>query len=186
MLLTVPTPVQVVPLSIEYCHVPLPLVNVVTAMPLAAPVSTSVNCPEISTETRSPVLVVWSSLMDVKLLAPASTGASLTLATVIFEVAVAVLKAVVPPLAAVVTLVPVVPLVWSQAQKVTEPDVPFNPSGTNRSLSMERRSNAVVLLTVPTPVQVVPLSIEYCHVPLPDTTVVTAIPCVAPVSTSVI
>ena len=70
-------------------------------------------------------MLVWSSLMLVKSLAPESTGASLTLLTVMFEVAVAVLKAVLPPLVVVSALVPTLPLVWSQARKVTEPVVPF-------------------------------------------------------------
>ena len=97
MLLTVPTPVQVVPPSVEYCQVPVPLVNPVTAIPLTAPLSTSVTFPEISVETRSPLFVVWSSLMVVKLLAPDRTGASLTAVTVRLAVAVAVLKGVAPP-----------------------------------------------------------------------------------------
>ena len=46
---------------------------------------------------------------------------------------------------------PAVPLVWSQARKVTEPEVAFWPSGTKRSLSLERRSKAAELLTLPTP-----------------------------------
>src|SRR5262249_51386001 len=124
-LLTAPTLVQVVPASIEYCHVPVLLLKLVTAMPFTASVSTSVSLPEIKVETRSPLLVVWSSLIEVKLLAPERTGASLTLLTVILDVAVAVLKAVVLPLVVVSTLLPWVPLVWSQAQNVTLAVVPF-------------------------------------------------------------
>ena len=56
--------------------------------------------------------------MVVKLLAPLSDGASLTSVTVMALVAVAVLKALVPPLLEVSTLLPAVPLVWSQARKV--------------------------------------------------------------------
>src|SRR5436305_1242541 len=100
--------------------------------------------------------------MVVKLLAPESTGASLTAVTVIFEVAVAVLKAVVAPVVETSTLFPAEPLVWSQAQKVTEPVVAFWPSGTNRSLSVERQNKTDVLLTAPTLAQVLPLSVEYC------------------------
>src|SRR5262245_53654909 len=77
LVLTEPTAVQVLPLSVEYCQVPVPLERSVTAMPFTAPASTSLTCPEMSVETRSPLLVVWSSLMVVKLLAPDSTGASL-------------------------------------------------------------------------------------------------------------
>src|SRR5260370_696262 len=183
-LLTEPTPVQVVPASVEYCHVPVLLLRLVTAIPLTAPLSTSVTFPEINVETRSPPLAVWSSVMVAKLLAPDRTGASLTLLTVMFDVAVAVLKAVVPPLVVVSTCVPAVPLVWSQAQNVTLPVVPFWPSGTNRSLSVERKSKADELLTAPTPVQVVPASVEYCHVPVLLTSPVTAMPLTAPLSTS--
>src|SRR5258707_992358 len=100
------------------------------------------------------------------------------------EVAVAVLMAVVPPLVVVSTCVPAVPLVWSQAQNVTLPVVPLAPSGTNRSLSLERNSKADELLTAPTPVQVVPASVEYCHVPVLLFKPVTAIPLTAPESTS--
>src|SRR5438552_3995256 len=122
--------------------------------------------------------------MVVKLLAPVSTGASLTLLTVMLEVAVAVLKAVVPPLVVVSTFVPVEPAVWSQAQNVTLAVVPLLPSGTNRSLSLERKSRAEELVTAPTPVQVVPASVEYCQVPVLLVRPVTAMPLTAPVSTS--
>ena len=116
---------QVVPASVEYCHVPVLLTSPVTATPLTAPLSKSVTWPAINVETRSPLLVAWSSLIVAKLLAPDRTGASLTLVTVMFEVAAAVLKAVVPPLTETSTLVPALPVVWSQAQKVTLPVVPF-------------------------------------------------------------
>ena len=72
----------------------------------------------------------------------------MTLVIVMPEVAVTVLKAVVPPLAVASAFVPVVPLVWSQARKVTEPVVPFCPSGTNRRRSTERSSSAFVVPTV--------------------------------------
>src|SRR5256885_305294 len=114
--------------------------------------------------------------MVVKLLAPLSTGASLTLVTVRLDVAVAVLRAVVPPFVEASTFVPCVPLVWSQAQNVTEPVVAFWPSGTRRNLSVERKSRADVLLTEPTAFQVLPLSVEYCQVPVPLVNPVTAIP----------
>ena len=118
-------------------------------------------------------------------MAPVSTGASFTLVTVMFEVAEAVLKAVAPPLVVVSTLVPCVPLVRSQAQKVSEAVVPFWPSGTKRSSSVERSRRAESVETAPTAFQVVPPSIEYCQVPVLLTRPVTAIPFTAPVSTSV-
>src|SRR5207244_1942699 len=96
----------------------------------------------------------------------------------------AVLKAVVPPLVEASALVPALPLVWSQARNVTEAEVLFWPSGTSRSLSLLRRSKAELPLTEPTAVQVVPLSVEYCQVPVPLLRLVTAIPFTAPLSTS--
>src|SRR5947208_247051 len=111
-----------------------------------------------------------------KLLAPLSDGASLTLETVRELVAVAVLKALVPPLLEVSTLLPAVPLVWSQARKVTEADVPFCPSGTKRSLSVERSSSAALLDTEPTAFQVLPALVEYCQTPVPLLKPVTALP----------
>ena len=111
-------------------------------------------------------------------------GASLTLVTVMLDVAVAVLNAVAAPFDAVVTLVPVLPLVWSQARNVTDAVVPFCALGTSRNKSVDLRSKALALLTAPTAVHVVPPLIEYCQVPVPATTVVTAMPCKAPGSVS--
>lgn len=123
--LTLPTAVHVDPLSVEYCQVPVPLVKPVTAIPFTAPVSTSVTFAAMSDDTRLPPFVVWSSVMFVKFTAPVRTGASLTAFTVILLVAVVVLYAVVPPLVAVLTFVPAVPVAWSQARKVTDAAVPF-------------------------------------------------------------
>ena len=58
VLSTAPTAVQVAPLSVEYCQVPVPLLRLVTAIPLTAPLSTSLTWPLIKVETRSPLLVV--------------------------------------------------------------------------------------------------------------------------------
>src|SRR5438132_244057 len=181
---TAPTAFHVPPPSSEYCQAPVPLTRPVTAIPCTAPVSTSLTWPASSVETRSPPLAVWSSLIVVKLLAPDNSGASFTLLTVMFAVAVAVLKAVVPPLVVVSTLVPWVPLVWSQAEKVTEAVVPFSPSGTNRSLSVARSKRAELPATAPTAFHVPPPSSEYCQAPVLLTRPVTAIPDSAPESTS--
>ncbi len=85
---TAPTAVQFVS-SVEYCQVPVLLFNPVTAMPLKAPGSGSLTMPAIKAETRLPLLFAWSSLIVVKLLAPASTGAVFTHVT--FRVTVAIL-----------------------------------------------------------------------------------------------
>ena len=124
MLETVPTRFQLVPPSVEYCQVPLPLVRPVTAMPSTAPKSLSVmrSPPALAmiVETRSPPLVVWSSVMVDSDGAPllSSTGASFTAVTVMLLLAVAALKAVEPPLVVVFAVRPAVPVVWSQARKV--------------------------------------------------------------------
>src|SRR5205814_1256163 len=97
----------------------------------------------------------------------------------------AVLNAVVPPLVLTLTRVPAVPLVWSHARKVADAEVAFCPSGTSRSLSVERNSSADVLLTVPTSLQVLPAFAEYCQVPVPLLRLLTAMPFIAPLSTSV-
>ena len=51
---------------------------------------------------------------------------------------------------------------------------------------VERSRSAVVAVGVPTAFQVVPPSIEYCHVPFDGSVPVIAMPSTAPVSTSVI
>src|SRR5262249_9133003 len=134
----------------------------------------------------SPLLVVWSSVIVVKGLAPANTGASFTLVTVIEAVAVAGLNAVVLPAVVVSTFVPAVPVVWSQAQNVTQAVVRFWPSCTHRSLSVEPSNSAELALTGPTPVQVLPPSSEYCHVPVLDTRPVTVFLVVAPLPRSLL
>src|SRR5207248_3103560 len=111
-------------------------------------------------------------------------GASFTLVTVIDDVALAVLNAVVPPLDVASTFVPCTPLVCSQAWKVTDAVVPFTPSGTNRSLSFDRSKRAELFAIAPTAAQVVPPSVENCHTPVLLTSLVTAMPLNAAVSTS--
>src|SRR4051812_7209748 len=122
--------------------------------------------------------------MVLKAFEPARRGVSLTAVTVMLDVAAAELKLVMPPLVLASTFVPAEPLVWSQARNVTLPVVPFWPSGIKRSLSVERRSNADESLTLPTPVQVLPSSVEYSQDPLPLVRLVTAMPFTAPTSTS--
>ena len=118
---TAPKLCQVAP-SVEYCHVPLPVVAVI-AKPLTAPVSTSaqVELVRIALE-RVPEEVV-SSVLEVRTTdAPfVIVGASLTEPIVMDAVAMLVEKAVVVPLVEVsalpaVALVDAVPVVWSQAR----------------------------------------------------------------------
>ena len=68
--------------------------------------------------TVPPMGSASSSLTSVSLIAPepSNCGASLTAVTVIDAVSLAALKAVVPPLVRTSTLVPRVPVVWSQAR----------------------------------------------------------------------
>ena len=63
--------------------------------------------------------------------------------------------------------------------------VPFWASGTKRTLSVSRSSNALAGVTGPTALQIEPPSVEYCQVPLPLTREVIAMPGGAPPSGSV-
>ena len=106
---TVPTANQLVPELLEYCHVPcvltLAVLPTIAIPPKLDPVSTSAKSPVKIVVTVAPggLLVLGRILAN----APVeSVGASFTLVTVIFEVAVAILNAVVPPLTDVLTLVP--------------------------------------------------------------------------------
>src|SRR5213075_537115 len=116
-----------------YCHVPFPAWPVI-AIPFDALVSTSAQLALVRIELAVvPLEVVSSFVPDKVTVVPlVIVGASLTLVTVMLDVAVAVLNAVVPPLVVVSTFVPCVPEVWSQAQNVTLAAVPFCPSGTKR------------------------------------------------------
>ena len=98
----------------------------------------------------------------------------------------AVLNAVVPPLASASTLVPKIPLVWSQARKSKLAFVPLSVFGTRRTRSVSRSSNAAVSVTVPIAFHVDPAFVEYSQVPLPLLSAVMATPSGALASTSVI
>ncbi|TWT50139.1 hypothetical protein Pla22_28790 [Rubripirellula amarantea] len=181
---TAPNDVHVDP-SVEYCHVPLP-VNDVIASPLCDEKSTSFK--ELDAKMSAAVLLdeLVSSLVPAKLNTEPSliVGASLTLVTTIDAVSVAELNAVVPPLLDASTLLPAVPLVPSQARKVKSFVVPFSPLGSNRIKSVERNSSADESDTVPTFDQLVPPSVEYCQTPGPLFRVVIAMPSTDPESTS--
>ena len=99
-------------LSVEYCHVPLPDLLVI-AIPFTAPESTSAHEVDVRMDVTVVPLLVVSSFVPVNVtVAPlVIVGASFTLVTVMFDVAVAVLKAVVTPFVVVSTFVPTVPLV---------------------------------------------------------------------------
>ena len=73
---------------------------------------------------------------------------------------------------------------WSQALKVKLAVVPWMPSGTKRTRSLLRSSSAETVETVPTSCQLAPLSRLYCQVPRPAFRSVMAMPCSAPLSTS--
>ena len=85
---------HVEPLLIEYCHVPLPLLSDVMAMPSTAPLSTSVIRSPLAEAmmeaTVWPPWPVWSSVMVVSVIVPvlSSTGASFiaTICTVVVAV----------------------------------------------------------------------------------------------------
>ena len=113
---TAPKLCQVAP-SVEYCHVPLPVVAVM-AKPFTAPVSISAHVELVKIVLESVAEEVVSSVLEVRTTdAPlVIVGASLTLVTVIDAVAILVEKAVVVPLVDVsalpaVALVDAVPVV---------------------------------------------------------------------------
>jgi hypothetical protein len=81
---------------VEYSQAPLLLSTAVTAIPVDADASTSVD--EISAETSVPALPVTSSLIAVRLFAAVTTGASFTAVTVMPAVSVAALKVPSSPL----------------------------------------------------------------------------------------
>ncbi|MCY1542757.1 hypothetical protein D9M68_785200 [compost metagenome] len=100
-----------------------------------------------------------------------STGASLTLLTLRLACATVLEKAELPPLVVVSAVLRVpptlaLPLLWSQARKLSVGEPPFWPSGTKRNWLTEDSNSAALPLTAPTLNQSVP-SVEYCQVPLP-------------------
>ena len=98
---TEPKFAQVEP-SVEYCHVPLPVVPVI-ARPFRALVSTSAQVTPVKIAEASVPLEVVFSLVAVRVCVAAfvTVGASLTAVTLMEAVALFVEKAVVPPALAV-------------------------------------------------------------------------------------
>ena len=93
---------QVVPPSVEYCQLPLPLLVALMAMPWTAPVSTSPTVLPRKLATVWPALAVSSSVSGLRVGASAlSTGASFTAETATLMPFCWAEKAVVPPLAVV-------------------------------------------------------------------------------------
>ena len=111
---TLPTSSQVLPSSV-YCQAPLVLSAPTIARPFWAPPSTS-HDPLTKLETSQ--VFPPSSLVEPST-TPGMPGASLTAVTVIVAVSVAVLNALSPTLVLVSTLLPALPLLWSQARNVT-------------------------------------------------------------------
>ena len=96
--------------------------------------------------------------------------------TVIDAVSVATENGLWLPLVEVSANAPAEPLVRSHARNVKLALSAFKPSGTKRTRSVSRKSRAELSDTTPTSSQLVPPSIEYCHVPLPLDRLVMAIP----------
>ena len=109
-----------------YCHLPasemaplllLVLLSAVIAMPAEAPLSTSATEPASRSATLITSLAsertAEGSLMVVD---SSQLGASFTAVTLMLAVLLAIEKAVLPPVSVVVTLLPAVPLLWSQAR----------------------------------------------------------------------
>ena len=151
-----------------------------------SPASASVKLLPGSVKAKpTPCVAAWAAI------GPASTGASLTGVTVMPLLAVALLKALLPPLTLVSAVPPALPLpmLWSQARKVSPAaSVPFQLLlGTKRTaLFVSAASNrAEASLTTPKALQLVP-SVVYCQTPLASFAPVTAMPACAAVSTSLI
>src|ERR1044071_7778165 len=86
----------------------------------------SERLPLNSELTVAPAGDAASSLIAASVALPDATGASFTAVTVTSTTSVAAENAVVPPLLEVSTLVPAVPLVWSQTRMVSaEVEGPF-------------------------------------------------------------
>jgi len=191
-----PKAVHVLPLSVVYCQVPWLSSTATTAMPSTGPASTSVirSPPALAMIplTSVPLLVTssWSTATSVIVPVLSKTGASFRALTTISAVAVAVLKAVVPPLVELSAVPPLLPLVWSHARKVIPGlTVPFQSAlGTKRTLVLASAASrrADDSDGVPKAVHVLPLSVVYCQVPWLLSTAMTAMPSTAPASTSVI
>src|SRR5438128_5512863 len=98
------------------------------------------------------------------------TGGSLTAATAIPAVAVAALKALVPPLVDVLAVPPAAPLLWSHARKVIPAaTVPLKfAAGTKRTRvdASAASRRAAELLGLPKLLHVAPPLRENCHAPL--------------------
>src|SRR5262245_41840515 len=157
-------------------------------MPVSAASSSSVVCPEMRADTSVPIFAVSSSLMAVKSLAPVRSGALLTGLTVMLALAVALLKAVVPPFVDVLATPVADPIVWSQARNVKPLfTVPFQfAAGTNRTreVASAARRRADEFDGLPNDVQLDPPLVLYCQLPCELSTPVTAMPEREPISTS--
>ena len=113
---------QVLPSSTLYCQVPLVLSTAVTAMASTALPSGSVMLPStMIAATVSPAGLARSSAMVVSTgdTAALSTGALWAAVTEMLRVSLALEYGVMPPLLLVLAVLPAVPLVLSQARKVS-------------------------------------------------------------------
>ena len=107
------------------------------------------------------------------------------LLTEMLAVALVVEKAVVLPVAAMLAEVCTVPLLPSHPRSVNVGVPPSKPSGLKRTRSLPASSSALLSLTVPSGVQLLPLSVEYSQLPVPTTVLpVMAAPALVPRSTS--
>ncbi len=86
---TVPTSLHVEPPLVEYCQVPLPLLNAVIAMPSAAPLSTSRDaiaasgCNDRRNRLSRVVYLIFRDVVSVMVTLLSRSGASLTASYVI-------------------------------------------------------------------------------------------------------
>ena len=131
---------DLVPSSVTLA-VPLPVIVALPPLTVSVPwAADSTTCMPLASSSTSAMLIVPPSARPVSSLTlcppgTALTGGSLTALTAIEAVSVAVLKAVEPPLVLVSAVPPLLPLVWSQARKVSPVEtLPFQLLlGTNRT-----------------------------------------------------
>ena len=183
---TEPTSVQPVPVS--NCQVPLP-VKLVMAIPSGSPSTSVIGSTVVSlariSATVFPLLLRLSSVIPSSCSKPVllNTGALLTAFTVIIAVSASVLIDV--PAVAKSIESPTLPLDWSHAPKDRVATLsPIPGFGSNRISESKSSNRACEKLTESSSSHVVPSSIEYCQLPLPESVKETAMPAAGP-STSV-
>ena len=142
---------------------------VITTVPLAGWVTAvmlrvSPESGAVLSLASTAMAVAAESSATVMPVSSVAVGASLTDDTAIEAVSVLIEKALAPPLGLVFTLLPALPLLWSQARKVMAPEtVPLKLAAGwkySRVFASAASSRAEASETAPTASQLAPLSVE--------------------------